>query len=181
MITLEEFKERLKADSITVKEEHVCDGINIIYISSLPTSAKKITSNRREIYEYGPFMIKSADKQKFSSDIKLNIEELKLEILAVKKFKNKIPILEKLAIITLQQDSEKVFLIEELLVPYDKFKENAQLKDRALQLLAKAKKIFKNGDFKIENIVYDANTDGLLFTDVFPSETHLIYVLTTML
>ena len=168
---LKQFKEKLKKDVI-IKEEKDEDGINIISINSLPSSVKKVTSNRRDIYEYGAFIIKSADKQKFSGEIKPDIEELKLEILAVRKFKDKIPMLEKIAII--QQDSGEVFLIEELLVPYDKFKDDSLLKNKALQLLAEAKKIFRNGDFKMENIVYDTNTAKLLFTDVFPSEAHLI-------
>lgn len=172
MRTLEEFKERLNKDSITIKEEQASDGISIISISSLPSSAKKIISNRREIYEYGKFMIKSADKQKFSSENKPDIDELKLEILAVRKFKDKVPMLEKIAIV--KQDAGKVFLIEELLVPYNKFKEDTLLNNKALLLLEEAKSIFKNGDFKVENIVYDTNETKLLFTDVFPSETHLI-------
>src|SRR3989344_3420741 len=172
MITLKEFKNKLIEDSITITDDQVDDGINIITVSNLPPSVKKILSNRREIYEYNKFIIKSADKQKFSSQIKSDLEELKLEILAVKKFRDKVPILEKLAII--QQDSEKVFLIEELLVPYDRFKENIQLKEKASQLLADALKIFKDGDFKMENIVYDNGTSRLLFTDVFPSVAHLI-------
>ena len=172
MITLKEFKNKLIEDSITITDDQVDDGINIITVSNLPLSVKKILSNRREIYEYNKFIIKSADKQKFSSQIKSDLEELKLEILAVKKFRDKVPILEKLAII--QQDSEKVFLIEELLVPYDKFKENIQLKEKASRLLTDALKIFKDGDFKMENIVYDNSASKLLFTDVFPSEAHLI-------
>ena len=99
-------------------------------------------------------------------------EELKLEILAVRKFKDKIPMLEKLAIV--QQDSGKVFLVEGLLIPYEEFKEDIKLKDKALQIVANTKKIFKNGDFKIENVVYDKNSNELLFTDVFPSEAQLI-------
>lgn len=172
MITLKEFKDKLMEDSIVIEDEKMFDGINILTINSLPSSLNKIRSDRREIYEYGKFIIKSADKQKFSSENKTDIDELKLEILAVKKFGNKIPILEKLAII--QQDSGKVFLIEELLVPYDKFKDDIQLKEKASQLLVDARKIFKDGDFKMENIVYDNITSKLLFTDVFPSETHLI-------
>ena len=168
---VKQFKEELKKDSV-IKEEKNEGGINIILINNLPSSVKKIKANRREIYEYGSFIIKSADKQKFSGEIKSDIEELKLEILAVRKFKDKIPMLEKIAII--QQDSGEVFLIEELLVPYDKFKDDSPLKNKALQLLENAKKIFRNGDFKMENIVYDTNTDKLLFTDVFPSEAHLI-------
>ncbi len=168
---LEQFKEKLKKDSV-IKEEKNEDGINIICINSLPMSAKQLNSNRRTIYEYHPFIIKSADKQKFSDEIKPDIEELKLEILAVRKFKDKIPMLEKIAII--QQDSGEVFLIEDLLVSYDKFKDDSLLKNKALQLLADVKKIFRNGDFKMENIVYDTNTAKLLFTDVFPSEAHLI-------
>ena len=172
MITLKEFKKKLIEDSVEIKDEQVCEEINIIILNSLPKAVNKILSNRREIYEYGRFIIKSADKQKFSSEIKSDLEELKLEILAVKKFRDKIPMLEKLAII--QQDFKRVFLIEELLVPYNRFKENNQLKEKASQLLSDAKKIFKDGDFKMENIVYDDATSKVLFTDVFPSEAHLI-------
>ncbi len=84
--------------------------------------------------------------------------------------KDNIPILEKLAII---KTNNKVFLIEELLISYEQLKHNDALNNRALELLKKAKKLFKNGDFKIENIVYDSNRNKLLFTDVFPSEAHL--------
>lgn len=172
MITLEEFKEKLKRDSITITGDEKSDGINIITIDSLPRSVNKIRSNRRTIYEYGRFMIKSADKQKFCSEEKSDIDELKLEILAVRKFKEKVPMLEKIAIV--KQDSEKIFLIEELLVPYEKFKKDDLLKNDALSLVERTRNVFNNGDFKLENIVYDPNESKLLFTDVFPSEKHLM-------
>ena len=172
MITLKEFKDKLIEDSITIKNEQINDGINIITINQLPSSIMKVQANRREIYEYGKFVIKSPDIQKFSNKTKSNLEELKLEILAIKKFKNRIPLLEKLAIV--QQNFERYFLVEELLISYDKLKDNVNLKNEASKLVESAKKIFKNGDFKIENIVYDNNTKKLLFTDVFPSEAHLI-------
>ena len=127
----------------------------------------KFNSNRRELYDFHPFIIKSPDAGKFGTYLPA-IEELKLEIEAYLKHRETVPMTEKIAVLHLKS-SDVVYLVEKKITPYSKeVFESLGIHDAAEKLVQQTYERFKDSDIKIDNLGYDEEDSQLKFYDIFP-------------
>jgi len=169
---IEKFKRSLQTNSVDILDENNIEGIVELLVDKIP--GKKILQTgcmREDLYDFEPFFIKSHDAGKLGGSL-TPLGELRQEIEVCRDFVDeKILIVEKIAILHLK-DSNKVFLVEKKIEPFneEKWKKNG-LYEEALGLCTLAKRIFLEvGDFKLENLGYDKEDNKLKFFDVFPKQ-----------
>jgi len=172
MSLFRDFFEQLEETKVFVENIKKESKRSVICVNKMSSSVEQIPANRRRCLKFGLFIIKSCDREKIGGK-KSDYEEIELEVTAAEEFKNLVPILQKIAILFVKEDA-CYFLVEEFLVPFNEFKGDSELYKRAVKEENSAQSIFRAGDFDKKNLVYDKKRDKMMFTDVFPTEEHLI-------
>ena len=174
-LLLDRLKEKLRSSGVDICGEGILGGIDVLTIGGVVPPGEKVPKGdnwqRTEMYKFDHFFIKNHDWGKFSKPGENPLEpiqELSKEIKAWKKYSSpEIPIVEKVAILSLKESNE-VFLVEKLLVPYDSKKWQEGWQKEAEELVSNARKRFPKGDFDLKNIGFDPHDKQLKFFDVFP-------------
>lgn len=170
-------EQELKGIGIDILERR--DGLVLeLVINKLPPSIEPKPKGKMRKYfgELPSFFVKDCDRGKYAesgTDINtlVPLEELKTEIEKYFEFKNKIPIVEKIAILHLEKfNQNNVFLVEKKLDIYDEETlEKMGFLEDAKKLIGKANYICKPpNEFVLKNIGYDKWEKKLKFFDVFP-------------
>ena len=165
-----QFKNKLRNEKVTVIEEEIIEIIPELVVDKIPgTVVSKQGHMRDELFDFEPFFIKSHDGGKFGQ-YSSPISEIRREVKAWHDFAEKIPIVEKIAILRLNKFERKVFLVEKKLEAFnEKEWQKKGLYEKAVALVDKAREEFPGvGDFQLTNLGLDSDTGEIKFFDVFP-------------
>ena len=166
---LDLFKKKLQEGKFKILKEFKVDDFPEIRLNKIP--GKDIgKSNRRQLYDFEHFIIKSCDLHKFGFNPD-KLDDLREEVRACHKYEDKeIKFADKIAIIHVGKNS---FLVEKKLIPfeYERWEKSGLLKE-AKEILEVAQKKYPNlGDFKLEHIGLDPYDKTMKFFDVFPQKS----------
>lgn len=166
-------KKKLEENGVRMTGEYVVNSFPEFVVDRIPGNPIKPDGMvRTKLYDFSPFFIKSHDGGKLG-DESHSADELRKEVKAWLEFREKIPMVEKFAILHLERAEREAFLVEKRVLPFSELKKIDGFYERARKMFEVASAKFPQQEFKLEHIGLD--DDGRLkFFDVFPKKMRTV-------
>lgn len=166
-------KKKLEENGVKIMGEFIVNDFPEFVVDRIPGNPIKPDGKvRTKLYDFSPFFIKSHDGGKFGDEL-LPAQELRNEVKSWLEFRDKIPLVEKMAILHLGKLDWEAFIVEKKVLPFNEFKKMDGFYERARKLFEVTAAKFPQQEFKLEHIGLD--DDGKLkFFDAFPKKMRTI-------
>lgn len=167
-------KSKLEEAGVKIFGEFSLNEIHEFVVDKIPgIPIKPDGMVRTKLYDFGPFFIKNHDGGKFG-DESHSADELRKEVRGWIEFREKIPMVEKFAILHLEKINGEAFLVEKKVMPFSELKKIDGFRESARKLFEVTSAKYPQQEFKIEHIGLDPDDLKLKFFDAFPSKMRTV-------
>lgn len=167
-------RKKLEEAGVKIIGEYVVNGFQEFLVDRIPGNPMIPDGKvRTKLYDFPPFFIKNHDGGKFG-DESHSADELRKEIKAWLEYRDKIPMVEKFAILHLEKLDGEAFLVERKVIPFNELKKMDGFHERARKLFEVTSAKYPQQEFKIEHIGLDQDDNKLKFFDAFPSKMRTV-------
>lgn len=167
-------RKKLEEAGVNIIGEYIVNGFQEFLVDRIP--GNPIIPDgmvRTKLYDFSPFFIKSHDGGKFG-DESHSADEIRKEIRAWLEFRDKIPMVEKFAILHLEKINDEAFLVEKKVIPFSELKKMDGFYERARKFFEVTAARYPQQEFKLEHIGLDTDDNKLKFFDAFPSRMRTV-------